>query len=61
MTSDLQQAWEAVQQVLYTKMGRMQYFEFGEEGCKFEKNGRLYQVKITEVKDKDKPPIPIVL
>ena len=58
MTSDLQQAWESVQQVLYTKMGRMQYFEFGGEGCKFEKNGKLYEVKIKEVKDKDKPPTP---
>jgi hypothetical protein len=36
----------------------MQYFEFGEEGCKFEKNGKLYQVKSTEVKEKDKPPTP---
>jgi hypothetical protein len=50
MTTDIQKLWEVVQPIIYTKLAPIQYFEFGEESCKFEKDGKRYEVKIKELK-----------
>lgn len=50
LTTEIQTLWETVQKEIYTKFAPVKYFEFGEEHCKFEKDGKEYEIKIKEVK-----------
>lgn len=52
MLPQIQTLWETVQKEIYTKFAPVIYFEFGEEHCKFEKDGKEYEIKIKEVKSK---------
>jgi hypothetical protein len=50
MTTPTQKIWNLIQPIIYQKLAPIGYFEFGEESCKFEKDGKKYEVKIKEVK-----------
>jgi hypothetical protein len=48
LETKIQTTWETIQKEIYAKFAPMIYFEFGEESCKFEKDGKYYEVKIKE-------------
>jgi hypothetical protein len=50
LTTKLQTLWEIIQPIIYKNLAPMQYFEFGEESCVFEKDGVKYEVKIKQIK-----------
>lgn len=42
--------WDIIQPVIHSKLAPIEYFEFGETYCKFTKDGKMYEVKIKEIK-----------
>jgi hypothetical protein len=50
LLTPLQNYWDIIQPIIHRNLAPIDYFEFGEEGCKFKKNGKIYEVKIKEVK-----------
>lgn len=50
LTTPTRQLWEIIQPIIHSKLAPIIYFEFGEESCKFEKDGKKYEVKIKEIK-----------
>jgi len=45
-----QNYWDVIQKEIHTKLAPIKYFEFGEESCRFLKDGKWFEVKIKEVK-----------
>ena len=51
LLTPLQNYWDIIQPIIHRNLAPIDYFEFGEEGCKFKKNGKTYEVKIKESKN----------
>jgi len=50
LTTPTRQLWDIIQPIIYSRLALIVCFEFGEESCKFEKDGKKYEVKIKEIK-----------
>lgn len=50
MTTPTQKLWDLIQPIIYQKLSPIKAFSFSDVSCKFEKDGKKYEVKIKEVK-----------
>lgn len=51
MTTPTQKIWDLIQPIIFHRLQpNALSFEWGETSCKFEKDGKKYEVKIKEVK-----------
>ena len=50
LLSPIHNYWDIIQPIIHKNLAPIKYFEFKEESCIFEKDGKRFEVKIKELK-----------